>query len=1305
MHVALYDWPVSQRIPGSSLHYLLAVSGEQKMLDARHDMIVKLLKATRIDDVNVAMLVGPRAAMPSAWSSRAQSIFSACGVPADTVEQFLFTEQGAHDPIPFDPMLQYVIGTNDQVRPLIESWFSIARSPAPRRSTEKALPIATLLEREGVARDDPDAAALMAIAQAAKRDLTTAEVKQFLQMNSEHCRHHIFRASWAHHEKSLFDRVRTTSSSSGSTSPSERYPDIWSAYNDNAAVVKLDRDPTFFTTKELDTGERVITQEVSRGGYVCKAETHNHPTAVSPNPGAATGSGGELRDEAATGLGASQLCGMTAYVTSHLRLPHATPHPWETTPAFIVPGLATPGQIMRDAPIGAADYNNEFGRPGISGIFRTYEHSGEQERGFIKPIMLAGGAGIIRANHVRKHTDWVGALVVVLGGPSLRVGIGGARASSSERGTEGSDRDYASVQRANAEMQRRCQEVIDACSSQGEHSPILSIHDVGAGGLGNAVAELLHDGNVGATIQLDNVPCGQRDLSPIEVWTCEAQERYVMAVNADAADMIRGVAARERCPLAILGVADQSQRLTVLVSGLTQPLIDLPLDQLVSGHRRDLTAASLPTFTPSIRPFDNAVAAPSRLDDALKTVLMFPAVGCKSFLVTIADRTVTGQVSRDQCVGPWQVPVADCGVARTDMKGYGGVAMACGERIPVAAIDPAAASHLALAEMMTNLLSAAPQRQHIRCSANWMADASHPDELTALDTAVTALTDMARAQQIAIPVGKDSLSMKTTAADQDGAQTTVRSPVSVVLTGFAQVDDVRTVITPVLERCKDAPLFLIEPAGVSQGLAGSALDQVLTSDKPVPPSADFTRVPDIGSFDAITDFYDAVRDLHSRGAIVSMHDRSDGGLAATLCEMAFAGRCGLHIELPPAIAADPMTALFHEAPGVVVQIAPGREPDLMELVADLTSVNIHQIGRPNDADRITVSSGGAIVIDQPRVALERAWRTTSTNLQSLRDGGGSSTSDEDYWVSNTTAPMVSQPHRAAMPGKRTSTPPVVGILRDQGTNGHREMSMAFLAVGAQVRDIHVSELMRNPHALDGLKALVLPGGFSFGDTLGAGRGTALSILNHPTARDQLTGFLAQPNSLLLGICNGCQILSNLTSLFPKQISWPSFLPNASRQYEARLVQVSLAQGGGWLKGVGGMTLSVPSSHGEGRAFVLPEFDSSSTAATYRSPDGTLAHASSSYPYNPNGSIDGIAGVQALDGRVLALMPHPERAVFTTQLSHAPREWRESDPTIRGQDTWDRQIAFQSAHTWHPNRSGTWRDHTPWLALFEAVWRD
>jgi phosphoribosylformylglycinamidine synthase len=1087
--------------------------------------------------------------------------------------------------------------------------------------------------RDGLALTDDEIDYLCEAYEALERNPTDVELVMFSQVNSEHCRHKTFNASWTldgeAQAKTLFQMIKNTC---------ETHPEgVMSAYSDNAAVISGGLGGWFFA--DVRTGSYEYHQEAVHSAV--KVETHNHPTAVAPFAGAATGVGGELRDEAATGRGAKPKMGLCGFSVSNLEIP-GFGQPWEGhygRPDTIASAL----EVMLEAPIGSAGFANEFGRPIVAGYFRTFEQvRGKIARGYHKPIMLAGGLADIRADHVKKGRLGDGAVVAILGGPAMRIGLGGGAASSMHAGASTSALDFASVQRGNAEMQRRCQEVINACWSLGADNPMISVHDVGAGGLANALPELVHDSGLGGTFELRSIPCAEPSLSPMEIWCNESQERFVLGTTEQGLEVLNELCERERCPLAVVGHATRDKRLVLTDSLFGTMPIDLPMSVLFDKPVKKTVACT--SARAELAPLDTSGIA---LEEAIERVLRLPAVASKKFLITIGDRNVGGLITQEQMVGPWQVPVSDVAVAALSFDSSGGQAMSIGERGPVALIDAAASARLAVGEAVTNILASDVQQlSDIKLAANWMAAAAYGDEDERLFRAVRALgEEFCPAAGLAIPVGKDSLSMRTV-WQADGEERSVISPMSVVISAFAAVGDVARTLTPQLRPSEDSVLVLVDLGLGQNRLGGSALAQVYNQ------LGD--EAPDVEPATLATAF-EALVQLKQAKVILAYHDRSDGGLLATVCEMAFAGRCGLELDLRPLAGSD-LEKLFNEELGFVIQVRSLDADLVMGLLRASFGDHAAIIGRPRAAQTISIATGDG-GYENDRARLEGLWAETSYKMQRLRDNPRCA--DEEYSaVSDEADPGISEKVSFARlrPGSRTlSSRPSVAIFREEGVNGQVEAAAAFDAVGFRSVDVHLSDVISGRVALSGFRGLVACGGFSYGDVLGAGEGWAKSILLQEDLRAVFAEFFARPDTFSLGICNGCQMLAALAEIIPGAGHWPGFVKNASEQFEARLVSVRVNESPSlFFRDMGGSVLSVPVAHSEGRASFSGE--DASVETVLHSGLVPLQYVDNHhdvtgrYPYNPNGSAQGVASLTSRDGRATVLMPHPERAFMSRQLS-------------------------------------------------------
>ena len=1193
------------------------------------------------------LLVLPRPGTRTPWSSKASDILQRCGMAhLRNIERAVLVGLDgvpaaalsvAAERVLHDRMTQIL---RPATAPL-DDWF-LRPEPRPLQSIALAgAPVERLQQANrqlGLALSRGEIDYLVSAYRRIGRDPTDAELMMFAQANSEHCRHKIFNASWTvdgqTREPSLFQMIRSTHA---------RTPEgTLVAYDDNAAIVEGGAGQLLVTSAD-EPAYRLQARDLH---IQIKVETHNHPTAISPDPGAATGSGGEIRDETATGRGGRPVAALTGFSVSDLRIP-GHEQPWETTPGSPA-RLASALEIMRDGPIGAARFNNEFGRPALLGYFRSFAvEVGGHLWGYHKPIMLAGGSGVIAGGQTHKQRLRPGDRIIVLGGPAMLIGLGGGAASSMTSGQSDEDLDYASVQRGNPEMQRRCQEVIDRCWALDDANPIRSIHDVGAGGLSNALPELLHDGGVGGRLDLRAIPSADPGLSPMEIWCNEAQERYVLAIAPEDLPRFAALCERERCPWADLGEASAEGRLRLDDSLLGHPAVDMELDLLLGrppGMHRDARTAPIAPRAQALEDIDLAAAC--------RRVLALPGVGSKQFLITIGDRSVGGLSVRDQMVGPHQVPVADHAITLSDYEAYAGSAMSLGERTPLAVWDAAAAARMAVGEALTNLASVVGRgRRRIKLSANWMAAAGSEGQDAALRSAVAAASDFCRELDLAIPVGKDSLSMQTVWQD-GGGEYRMRAPVSLIVSAFTPVDDVRRHLTPELA-AEDSLLVLIDLG--ERRLGGSALAQVF--------GREFGPVPDLADADKLARAFDCLQALVADGQVLACHDRSDGGLFVTALEMALAGHRGVRLELE---AGHLLARLFNEELGWLIQIRESEWPVVSALL-DAAGLGpcTSRVGRVNDGDRMEIRQAGEVVFSQALGELFQAWSQTSHRMQRLRDHP--ECADEEHaargdWSRPGLSASLSFDPNTTAPRLRDLRPRVA-ILREQGVNGQREMARAFLAAGFEAVDVHMSDLESGRQSLDDFRGLVACGGFSFGDVLGAGQGWARSILFNDALSAAFRDFFADSQRFALGVCNGCQMLSSLRSIVPGSDAWPRFLHNRSRQFEARLSQVRIEPSASlFFQDMAGSVLPIVTAHGEGRADFADRAGADGQVVM-RYVDGR-GEPTERYPENPNGSPAGVTGLTSRDGRISILMPHPERLLRTVNFSWAPAHWGEVSPWMK-----------------------------------------
>ncbi|BCV53287.1 phosphoribosylformylglycinamidine synthase [Shewanella algae] len=1210
------------------------------------------------------LFVTPRPGTISPWSSKATDIAQNCGL-----KQVKRLERGLAYYVESDALSSEQLKIlkallHDRMMEVVLDSFEAAdvlfarTEPKPFVSVNilgegrRALEIAN--REMGLALADDEIDYLVTNFLRLERNPNDIELMMFAQANSEHCRHKIFNADWTIdgevQPKSLFKMIKNTY---------EKTPDyVLSAYKDNAAVMTGFEAGRFFP--DSDGVYRYHTEPMH---ILMKVETHNHPTAISPYPGAATGSGGEIRDEGATGRGSKPKAGLTGFSVSNLKIPGFV-QPWEGDygkPDRIV----TAFDIMIDGPLGGAAFNNEFGRPALLGYFRTYEqqvcsHNGVEVRGYHKPIMLAGGLGNIREEHVQKGEISLGAKLIVLGGPAMNIGLGGGAASSMASGQSSEDLDFASVQRENPEMERRCQEVIDRCWQMGDANPIQFIHDVGAGGLSNAFPELVSDAGRGGKFELRNVPSDEPGMSPLEIWCNESQERYVLSVAAENLDTFAAICERERAPFAVVGEAVAEQHLSLSDEHFDNKPIDLPLEVLLGKPpkmSRDVVSQKAQSAALDEASID--------LAEAVKRVLTLPTVADKSFLITIGDRTVTGLVNRDQMVGPWQVPVADCAVTAASFDSYVGEAMSMGERTPLALLDFGASARMAVAESLLNMAGAdIGSLKRIKLSANWMSAAGHPGEDAGLYEAVKAVgEELCPELELTIPVGKDSMSMKTAWEDK-GEQKAVTAPMSLIISAFGAVRDIRNTVTPELRTDKgETVLLLADLAKGKTRLGGSCLAQVFGELGDIAPDLDQAAV--------LKAFFEVTQQLVAERSLLAYHDKSDGGLFTTLVEMAFAGHTGLNVDIS-ALAGSALARLFNEELGAVLQVSKDQAAEIIKAYTD-AGVDCHPIAELSDDGRIRIQDQCAEIYSASRTELRKLWSETTYRMQALRDNPECAREEFDLKLDETdpglTVNLSFDPAEdVAAPYILKGAAPKMAILREQGVNSHIEMAAAFERAGFESRDVHMSDILSGRISLEEFQGLVACGGFSYGDVLGAGEGWAKSILFNSRAREDFSRFFERADSFALGVCNGCQMLSNLKEIIPGTEHWPHFVRNRSERFEARFSLVEVQQSPSlFFSGMAGSRMPIAVSHGEGRA----EFASAAAMAAAEQ-SGTVAlryvngkgEVASLYPQNPNGSPNGLSGICSLDGKVTIMMPHPERVFRTVANSWHPENWGEDSPWMR-----------------------------------------
>lgn len=1241
---------------GLSAQYIHLVDIAVALDSERTAVLSQLLqygpRAAFVEGGGLSFFVVPRPGTISPWSSKASDIARNCGLDMiSRVERGVLYRVDLSAPLQdaereillaaiHDRMVESVLSGPDEAQVLFSR-----QAPKPLQAVDvlnggrNALVAANSELGLALAEDEIDY--LLESFLQLGRNPSDVELMMFAQANSEHCRHKIFNADWTidgeAQSHSLFGMIKNTYKLGGE--------DVLSAYSDNAAVVKGHRAGRFYP--EPGSAEYKYHEEDIH--LLMKVETHNHPTAISPFSGAGTGSGGEIRDEGAVGRGSKPKVGLSGFSVSNLRVP-GYEQPWEADygkPGRIVSAL----DIMLEGPIGGAAFNNEFGRPNLCGYFRSFEENalganGEERRGYHKPIMIAGGYGNVKAEHVLKTEFPAGYKLIALGGPAMLIGLGGGAASSMSSGASTEDLDFASVQRQNPEMERRCQEVIDRCWAMGESNPIAFIHDVGAGGLSNAFPELVKDGGCGGDFELRKVPNDEPGMSPLEIWCNESQERYVMAIAPKDLPVFEEICARERAAYAVVGESTSDKRLRLGDTHFDNNPVDLPMSILFGkppkmSREFNRQKLNLPSFEP----------ATISVAEALDRLLALPTIASKSFLITIGDRSITGQVHRDQMVGPWQVPVADCAVTTVSYDSYAGEAMAMGERTPLALINGPASGRMAVAEAITNISATRIEKlSDIKLSANWMCAAGYGGEDEVLfDTVKAVGMEFCPALGITIPVGKDSMSMRTTWRDAD-ADKSITAPMSLIITAFSPVNDVRKTVTPQLRTdLGDTALLLVDLGAGKQRLGASCLAQVYQQIG--------DTAPDIDNPKLLSGFFNAIQQLLEEEKIIAYHDRSDGGTAITLLEMAFAGHCGLDIDLGSVGTVH--GALFAEEAGAVVQVKVSDLNEVMAIFAEHgLSDLVQNVGNAVAGNDVQIRFSGSEVIRGQRLELHRKWQELSYRMQALRDNSECAQQEFDSLVDadpglSSKLSFDAQQDIAA-PFIKTGVRPRVAILREQGVNGQMEMGAAFDRAGFSAVDVHMSDILSGRVSLADFKGLAACGGFSYGDVLGAGEGWAKTILFNARARDEFAAYFQRGDTFALGVCNGCQMMSNLHSLIPGAEFWPRFVRNRSEQFEARVAQLEIPESPSiLLAGMAGSHLPVAIAHGEGRAeFVNSEQlgnlqQSGKVALQYI--DNHLS-VTEQYPANPNGSPAGIAGACSADGRVTIMMPHPERVFRTVQNS-------------------------------------------------------
>jgi len=1252
---------LTQAQPGLSLlgaEYIHFTDLNADLDEGKSEQLTQLLsyeEPLNIDDAISSVIIIPRLGTISPWSSKATDIMHLCDITQiNRIERavvYHFDEKIVnHSEVlscVMDKMTESELADIDNAHAIFDHF-----EPRPFSSVDILSQGKSALEKTnielGLALSDGEIDYLVESFIKLERNPTDIELMMFAQANSEHCRHKIFNADWTidntEQAKSLFSMIRNTY---------HKHPEgLLSVYSDNSAVMAGFDGERFYADKD---GKYVSSNE--HRAILMKVETHNHPTAIAPHPGAATGSGGEIRDEGATGQGSKPKVGLCGFSVSNLKINNAT-QPWEVEhgkPSQIVSAL----DIMIEGPIGAAAFNNEFGRPNTLGYFRSYEQQTPDGdvRGYHKPIMLAGGLGHIQEQHIKKGEIPVGSKIIVLGGPAMLIGLGGGAASSIKSGEQSEDLDFASVQRANPEMERRAQEVIDRCANLADDNPIISIHDIGAGGLSNGLPELVNDSGRGGRFELRNIPNDDKQMSPLEVWCNESQERYVLAIAPSSLDLFSDICTRERAPFAVLGESTKEQELVLSDELFSDTPINMPMSVLLGNPPK--TSINAITQEINLNALDTSAI---KLDDAINRILQLPTVASKNFLITIGDRSVTGMVARDQFIGPWQVPVADCAISISDYVGFKGEIMSLGERTPLALCDANSAARMTIGEALTNMLSGYVEDIHdISLSANWMSASGHPGEDSKLFEAVKAVgMDLCPELGLTVPVGKDSMSMKSSWTD-DGVDKSVTSPLSLIITAFSKTPDVRAQKTPLLDTDSDSELLLIDLGFDQNRMGGSCLAQVYNQIGNIAPNLDDSSL--------FKKFFTVINQLNKANLISAYHDRSDGGVITTILEMAFASHCGLDIETNASIE-----ALFNEELGCVIQVSNANKSKVVAALAeaglaDCTST----IATINDSDTINIASNGKQIYSQSRAELHTLWSSTSYEIAKLRDNPDCAQQEFDN-ISQTTDGIKTDlsfdiDHSIITPYIKTNVKPKIAILREQGVNGQVEMGAAFDKAQFDAVDVHMSDILSGRISLEEFKGLVACGGFSYGDVLGAGRGWASSILYNARAKDQFETFFNREDSFALGVCNGCQMMSNLRDIVPGSQNWPSFSRNVSEQFEARFSSVKIGKSHSiFLNDMQDSIMPIAIAHGEGKA----SFSGNSInniALQYVDHQGNTTQ---SYPHNPNGSEQGVAGVTNDSGRVTIMMPHPERVFRAVQNSHHSKDWNERSPWMR---------MFENARAW------------------------
>ncbi|MFQ3368288.1 MAG: phosphoribosylformylglycinamidine synthase [Methylophilaceae bacterium] len=1248
-------------IKGLTSSYLHVVESKEQLSSKDQNSLNQIL--TYGEDIKEVLVpentifIGPRIGTISPWSSRASDIIQNCGIDILRIERlktisfmkssgkFLSqSEKKGLGQLFYDRMTESIFLNQDDINKLF-----IHHAPKPLNHiniNDKGISeLQSFNKSEGLALSNDEIDYLFKYFSSENRNPSDAELMMFAQANSEHCRHKIFNASWVidgkEQSESLFSMIRNTHK----ISPKKTIV----AYSDNSSIIEGSIIKRFYPDIN---GLYLDNSELTH--YLMKVETHNHPTAISPFSGAATGAGGEIRDEGATGRGSKPKAGLAGFSVSNLRIPNFI-QAWEKNNIGKPDRIASSLQIMIDGPIGAATYNNEFGRPNILGYFRTLEYQIQDKKfGYHKPIMLAGGIGSISGSHTHKKQLKDGNLLIQLGGPAMLIGLGGGAASSMKTGSNKENLDFASVQRGNPELQRRAQEVIDRCWQRANKNPILSIHDVGAGGLSNAFPELINDGGMGAIMNIRSIDNEELGMSPKEIWSNEAQERYVLAIDEKDLENFSEICKRERCPFRVVGRTTSGKNLKVEDSLLKEDIVTMDLDVLL-GKPPKLIKKINSTFSLDIK----KEVFNSPLEDAISEVLKYPSVSSKSFLISIGDRSVTGLIAQDQMVGPWQVPVSDVAVTKSTFDSITGEAFAIGEKAPIALTNGAASARMAVSEALTNIAASAIEDiSLIKLSANWMAASGSDHEDHELFNAVKAIgMELCPALGISIPVGKDSMSMQTTWGDDEVK--TVTSPLSLVVTAFSESYDINKTLTPQLILDTESVLILVDLGVGKNRMGGSSYNLVNNITN--------FDVPDLDNPKLIKNFFKGIQFLNKENKILAYHDRSDGGLIVTVLEMAFAGHCGVKLELE--VKGSIIEFLLNEELGAVIQVPSKDIVFIQEYLTKELGLSITIIGTPTIDHKISILNNASLIYSSTRAKLQQTWAETSFRIQSIRDNPKSA-AEEFSLILDDSNPGINPKINFEIPSKIniSTLVPKIAILREQGINGHSEMAAAFNYAGFETHDVHMSDILSGQKSLKDFNGLAACGGFSFGDVLGAGEGWAKSILFNNKLRDEFQEFFERKDTIALGVCNGCQMMSNIKEIIPGANLWPKFIKNESEQFEARFIMVEIAKSNSlFFDEMIGSILPIVVSHGEGQVKFANEehlnLNLSANLISLKYVDnyhkGTLT-----YPMNPNGSSYGITGLTSLDGRVSIMMPHPERVFRTDQNSWHPNKWETFGPWYR-----------------------------------------